>query len=358
MEKQIKKPATKKNIITKILIVILITVITFTIFFNFVDLNETWQVMQKADSYNLGLAICCLLLYFITFPLSLCIIAKTAGINKHFCDSYLIGCTEHFFNGITPFATGGQPIQMYLYTKAKLTASEGTGIVLTNFIAHLIAANLTAFASLIFYAKFAVNFNASTSWMIGFGFAMNFLTLGLIILMATSTWLRNLFKTILMKLIKIKFLRFLEKLVPIFDDFCQNAQICAKAALKNKTGLFLAIISKTIALIFFYAIPFFILRSLDVNLAWNTLPFIVLASAFAITTMVWVPTPGGTGGIEFAFLTIFTSFAGVTSSIGSAGTIIWRGLTYYLLMAISFGAYLLYNLITKKRVTKEYKKEV
>ena len=38
------------------------------------------------------------------------------------------------------------------------------------------------------------------------------------------------------------------------------------------------------------------------------------SSAFAITTMVWVPTPGGTGGIEFAFTTIFTAslFGGFT----------------------------------------------
>ena len=73
--------------------------------------------------------------------------------------------------------------------------------------------------------------------------------------------------------------------------------------------------------------------------------------------MVWVPTPGGTGGIEIAFTMIFTTFAGVTSSIASAGMVIWRGITYYLLMLISAISYILFEIKVKHDRKKEPKNE-
>ncbi len=349
-----KEKPTKNKIVGKILLLVLITAITLTVFFNFNDFGETMNQLKHVDGKELSLAILCLVFYIVIWPVSLCMIARLSGLKNHFLDTYLIGSTEHFFNGITPFSTGGQPIQVYLYTKCGVSAAQSTGIILTNFVAYMLATNAIAIASLVFYAKFSQNFTSSTSWMIVLGFIMNFFTLIFMFLMATSKKIRDLFKKILIALCKIKLIgKYLTKLVPVFDQYCENAQLASKEILNNKKGFVLAILIRGISLLFYYAIPFFIIRSLDVNLAWDTLPYIILASAFAITTMVWVPTPGGTGGIEFAFLTIFTSFAGVTQVIGSAGTVVWRALTYYLLMIISFIQYIIFDIKVKKKNSQE-----
>ena len=73
------------------------------------------------------------------------------------------------------------------------------------------------------------------------------------------------------------------------------------------------------------------------------------------TTMVWVPTPGGTGGIEFAFTTIFTAslFGNLSNDIGVTGMILWRALTYYLLMIISALAYIIFEIRVKKYKKKQ-----
>jgi uncharacterized protein (TIRG00374 family) len=102
----------------------------------------------------------------------------------------------------------------------------------------------------------------------------------------------------------------------------------------------------------YYATPFYILKAMDLNVPFVELPFIMLASSFAITTMVWVPTPGGMGGIEFAFTTIFATFAGVTQSKALTGMVCWRFLTYYLLMILSFIMYVIFMIILKKRKKK------
>ena len=65
------------------------------------------------------------------------------------CDT-LFGMSEHFFNGITPFATGGQPFQIYALSKKKVDLSTSTGLLMMNFIIHMCASNLFALISLFF----------------------------------------------------------------------------------------------------------------------------------------------------------------------------------------------------------------
>lgn len=355
MENKDKKtPINRRKLISQICIVLLVVLVTMVVIFNLNDFNETIEIIKTLDYSYFIAALLCLILYFVTWPLSLCLIIRCSGIKNHFLDSYLIGSTEHFFNGVTPFSTGGQPIQIYLYTKKHVTAAQSTGLILTNFIAFMIATNIFAIISLVYYGRFSQNFDASTSWMIILGFAMNFFTLTFLILMATCKFMSDFFKKILLAFCKIRWIgKFLTKLVPFFDQYCENAQVASKEIFSHKLSFIGAIILRGISLTFYYAIPFFILRSLDVDLAIQNIPFIMLASAFAITTMVWVPTPGGTGGIEFAFTTIFTTFIGVTAAKGVAGMVIWRGLTYFLLLILSFIAYLIFEILHKKHKKEE-----
>ena len=53
--------------------------------------------------------------------MAICFFAKSAKAESDFTDSYLIGCSEHFYNGITPFSAGGQPFQIYYLNKRGIT---------------------------------------------------------------------------------------------------------------------------------------------------------------------------------------------------------------------------------------------
>ncbi len=356
-----QKPVSRKKTILSVVIVLMITAIVFIIFFNFNDFNETLELLKTVDGVHMAMAFLCLLGYAALWPLSLCFIAKQNNFKAHFLDVYFIGESEHFFNAITPFSTGGQPIQVYLFTQRKVKAGDSTGIIVSNFIAFMIASNIFAIASLVYYGKFSENFTASTAWMIGFGFAMNLFTLVFMVLIASCKFVRDILRKGLILLCKIKFIgKHLTKMIPAFETYCENAQVAAKKIFSHKTSFIGAILLKMLALVFYYAIPFFILKALGAQFGYELLPYVILASAFAITTMVWVPTPGGTGGIEFAFTTIFTAslFGGLSSSIGITGMILWRALTYYLLMIISFVAYLTFEILLKKGKRKLQQSEV
>lgn len=355
-QKQEKKPVNNKKTIISILTVLIITAVVFVILFSFNDFDKTIKLIKTVNGIEMGKAVLCLVIYAVLLPMSLCFIAKQNRFNAKFFDVYLIGESEHFFNAITPFATGGQPVQVYLFKQKQVKASDSTGIIVSNFIAFMIASNIYAIASLVFYGKFSENFDASTAWMIGLGFAMNLFTLVFMILIATSKKIRDLLKKLMLQICKIKFIgKHLSKAVPAFEKYCENAQNAAKRIFSHKTSFIGAILLKMLALLFYYAIPYYILKALGADFGFEKMPYIILGSAFAITTMVWVPTPGGTGGIEFAFKTIFTAslFGALAGDIGFTGMILWRALTYYLLMILSAIAYIVYEILVKKTKKKQ-----
>ena len=69
--------------------------------------------------------------------------------------------------------------------------------------------------------------------------------------------------------------------------------------------------------------------------------------------VVFLPTPGSSGGIEFAFRSVFASIVAshtLTSidAIATGGMIIWRVLSYYLVMLISLFFYVILEIVTNR----------
>jgi uncharacterized membrane protein YbhN (UPF0104 family) len=72
---------------------------------------------------------------------------------------------------------------------------------------------------------------------------------------------------------------------------------------------------------------------------------VLVSSAFILLVGNFVPIPGGSGGIEFAFLEFFNSALPAMdekSAILKSALIIWRGITYFLGMivgGVAFGLF-------------------
>ena len=56
-----------------------------------------------------------------------------------FLNSFQLTMRTQFFNAVTPFATGGQPYQVYYLAKEGIKVSSSTSIILQNFIVYQIA---------------------------------------------------------------------------------------------------------------------------------------------------------------------------------------------------------------------------
>lgn len=348
-----KNTATKydsKKVIRMIILGSAITIFIMTMILSFNDFEGIIEVLKTTNVKYLMFSILLLLVYAILYPITLCILTRTKKCKISMLNTYLIGSTEHFFNGITPFATGGQPFQVYAYNRLGVKPADSTGILMMNFIIFMIVTNIYALASLFYYPQLAQNIS-NLNAMVIIGFAINFFVLIFLISVATTKRIRIWLEKILIWLCRFKWLKkFVEPNIPKFNDYCYQAQGAFKELWHHKGAFLSCFVIKFITMGVYYAITFFILKALNVDVGPDKLVFIICSTAFAITMCVFIPTPGSSGGIEFAFKSIFQAAAvGITTEVAMGGMLLWRLLSYYLMMVLSFFIYLALEKITLKR---------
>ena len=329
-----------------------LTVFILVLILSFNDIDEIFTVIGTVNVKYILYAVACILAYVALYPLSLCILTKARGCDIKMSVTYNIAMTEHFFNGVTPFATGGQPFQAYAYSKAKVSPSESTSLLLMNFLVFMLVTNSFAALALIYFKRFVTD-TAMTIIAI-FGFTMNFTVLAVTFALGNSKTVRALLIKFIDFLCKFKWIaKFLAPKAPEIKQYFVNVQE-AFTALKKKWGAFLlAFISKVLSMGFYYATTYFILHAFGVGVPFSEMFFVICGTSFAITMVVFLPTPGSSGGIEFAFQSIFASIASSAAAISYGGMLIWRLLSYYMVMLISLIFYIVLEIYFSKKRKSE-----
>lgn len=336
-----------KKKILRISFFIVITIIMLLVLFLANDISEIGNVLKNVKKIWLLVAFVFLILYFFINALSLMIIIKDEKLKK--LDSFMVASIEYFYNGITPSNTGAQPMQVIEYKRLGVPTSRATGALLINSVINQIAIVFLCLLSLIYYKELSKGVD-SIRVLIVIGLSINILVL----LLYASIGISNKIKNALVKIVRFFCTRkiFKNKLASVsdkFEDYCNDAQLSFKEAFKHPFRLLVVLFFKTLALIIFYALPFFVLLALNINIGPEKIFLVIAMTTFSIAMTCFVPTPGASGGIEFAFKSLFINLAGVTSSIAVSGMLLWRLLTYYILMLISLICYFILEFYCVKR---------
>lgn len=348
-EKPVKKPKkSHSKMISNIIFLIAMTILMLTLFLSLGELEQIGETIKEIGQNNnyvwLIVALLLAVVYFILWPISLALFAKASKCESTFGDSFLIGSIEHFYNGITPFSVGGQPFQIYNYTKRGVSSDKATGVILANFVTFMLATNTIAFISLFFWDDFTGRLanigGQDLSWFKGIaiaGFVINFLVLLFMIALGTSKTVRKIIYWLFDLVCRPKWLgKHLRKFQPALESYVHNAQVSFKQIMIHKGTFVLAFIVRFVTMCVFYTIPFFIMKAVGIQVGWEELHLILFGTAFAITSVVFVPTPGGTGGIEYAFAIVIAAIGATAFGKTQAVALMWRLITYYFLMIVSF----------------------
>ena len=160
------------------------------------------------------------------------------------------------------------------------------------------------------------------------GFLVNFIVIVVLCFVAFG---KKSNKFIILKFVKflhkIKIIRHEEKALSKVEHTVDTFYESAQAMNSNKEALIKGTIYNFIALRFLYIIPLTVAYSLGDYTSLNIITTLV-ASAYVMLIGAFVPIPGGSGGIEFAFITFFGFY--ITGSTLMALLLIWRFVTYYL----------------------------
>ncbi len=240
-----------------------------------------------------------------------------------------------FFNGITPFSTGGQPMQVYMLKKDGFRLTKATNIIIQTFIIYQ--------AALVLYGIVAIILNSYLNLFPGvsliknliiLGFMMNTgVMIGLIVISFSNKFNHMIINKIIWLLHKMRIVKDKDKTTENWREKVNDFHEGAEFLKKNKRLCLKSFIYQLISLTLLYVMPYFVILALGANRGGLVTPVnSIVASVYILIIGAFVPIPGASGGIEYGYLKFFGSF--ITGSILKASLLIWRFILYYLPMII------------------------
>lgn len=337
----------KKTILKNIILLLSIVIFLVILIVSMGDIKSIFNILASANYFWLLIIIGLMFLYFILWPLSLTILIRKEDKHIKRKDAYLISSSEFFFNGITPFSSGGQPFQAYALKQKGMKLSSSTSVLMLNFIIYQFVINAFSILALSLYFDKIKTVIPNLIWVAVIGFSMNFLILILLILLAVSSKIATFIHNFLTFLAKRRLFKKIEGAIPTFDQYVIEVQSAFKAMRKQIFTISISLLLKIIGLLIYYAVPFFGLLALNINIGVENLFLVIAMTCFSLTMVTWIPTPGSSGGAELTFSAIFILFA-ISSDVNISLMLIWRLCTYYFTMVYGFVTYILYERGRKK----------
>ena len=231
------------------------------------------------------------------------------------------------YAALTPFSTGGQPVQLIYMHRDGLDTGGGASVLIVKSILYQIGLILMALLPIVTAYRFFQNQVPAFGWMAGLGFGVNLLvTAGMLLLAVYPRATRRMYA------FGVKALHFF-RIVRDVDATITKAQtqfdIYYESTLRyeKKRGALLGVLAITfVQLLSLYLVPYAIYRAFGYHEP-GTVIRIVSAVAFVTIVSASVPLPGGSGGAEGSFLLIFALFFRQPDLL--IAMLLWRLLTYY-----------------------------
>lgn len=293
------------------------------------SIQALWKMMLGMRPLWILAALGLMVVYWVFESLGLHLAVSRFVPTQNPGDTFCATMIGQFFNCITPFSSGGQPMQAWYLVKKGVSLSFASCSLLIKFIVYQFVLTIYSALTLLLCFKSFAGRISSIGWLIFVGFGVNLLVItGLLCLGFLRRPTEKVLYGSVSLLKKVKLIseqaaskakeRIQKELMEFYEGFAQIRQdiggILAMSALTavQLTAFFL------IPLCIFYA---FGLGKADVLL-------MICAGAFVLNFTSFIPLPGAAAGAEIGFHTIFSVF--FPTHILSVAILFWRLLTFYL----------------------------
>ncbi len=310
------------------------------------DLTNAWDALLTLDMRWVLGALCAiaanvafdtLCLYFFLHRQKYKVSLRVAGY---------VSLTGFYYSNITPGASGGQPMQVYHMSKHGVPVPIGTSAISIKFFAQQVAV-VAMSSALWFLNRVFVDVQlAGVRWAIYIGYALNFASIPLILLVALHRPLVQAVITFVIRLLaRLKLVKHpQESILRVnagMDVYHASILRIAKHPGQLIGMLGLAALS-TLGLM---AVPLFVYRAFGMQGApWGQL---LTASFLLFISASYTPLPGASGAQEGGFLLFFGSF--FTKGVVGLAILVWRFFTFYLFLLIGAAMSIVNNLRENRR---------
>ena len=317
------------------------------------DITLIPMIMKLVNKKFIFIGFLIMVLYIILECTIINILIKTIQKTKVRFLAVKIAMMGFYYNLVTPFASGSQPMQIYALNKYDINLSKSIAIVTNKTV--LFQTVVTIYSAVIIFLNIEVLKNELPSMLVlmSIGMIMNIVSLlgGMLILLTPNT-MKIIVKVIVNILYRLNIFKSLNKKIHTINKFIDEYSYSIKLFIKNKKALCLSIILTIIQLTVFFSISYCVYKAFNLN---GLSLFEVLAlQVFLYMSVSPIPTPGNVGANEVAFLTIFSNvFPG---KIIGYSVFLYSIYVYYFLVVVCglFTIHTHYHMNKRKNKNRNY----
>lgn len=302
-----------------------------------IEIFNTWL----ANYPYIILAFCCILVYLALDAVRnmLIIKASTGKFQPRTCIK--VAVYGKYYDNITPLASGGQPFQVFLYSKRGINSGVATATPIITFFLYQLAFTAIAMFVFITYKGTAVPSGIRITAYVGafFAVAIPLLIIGFSLMPKTFG---RLCKAVTKLLYKMHVVKNIENALKKTDKFLKEYTDSFKIIGKYKLTLFIVLLLSVLMQISYCTIPYFVIRACNVNLEWLE---VFSMCMFTYSAISFIPTPGNSFAAEGSFYLVFGA---LTGGFLFWGTLLWRFVSYYMILIIGIGM-VIYDYFKGKR---------
>ena len=335
-----------KQLLYNALIFGVLMIITFWVVLKDQDFSSLPEILKsiKPEYFAVGVA---MMMGFVSMEaMNIMKVLKSFGEKTTFWRSFKHTLIGFFFAGVTPSATGGQPMEVYAMTRDGITAGHGALALLVQVCGIQISIISLGLLGLIFRGG---SLSGTVLMLVFIGILFNGAGLAIMLIAIFSPRLTRKFVNLIVSIIKLigfkKIEKWQEKIDHNLDEYAKGS-----VYIKSHKRLFIdCIIRVILQYSFYFSIPFFVYKAFGLSGAGFFEIFFMQALVFLATSAL--PIPGAVGASEATFFDIFGTIFG--QNLVRGATLLSRIITFYGLMLISMIVVFVNNLRTSKPATSK-----
>jgi len=293
--------------------------------------------MKNLQIHWLIIAMCSMFLYWVFEAKALQSVIFLMNKDYKFKQAFKVTMVGQYFNSITPFASGGQPMQLYSLTKQGLSAGKSGSALMIKFIIYQSILTIYSLILIFWKASFFKSRMSNLFYLIALGFAINASVILFLIIFSKYRKLTHKLIITLSKILgKLRLVKDISKLEIRINDNLDQFHDNMEIVNSSKTLIFKTVIYTTLQLTIIFAIPYFIYLSFGMSNA--SVGSMIAGTAFVMMLTAFIPLPGAVGGAEGAFYMFFSLFFASNNIL--AAILLWRLITFYSCIIFGFYAFM------------------
>ena len=323
------KPRTKK-LLNFLLIFGTLGVVLF-IGFKDADISEILNAFAQSAPQWIAVCFLCYFLYILFDGLCIWSQLRYQGCRISIPYAVFISVEGFYYSGITPGASGGQPMQVFYLSKRKVPIGLSTSAIVIKSFCFQFMLFLFDVVLWVWHKDFVDATLGGNRWIFIFGFVYNTFVVALLLLMAVNKRIVHWLILLCIRIgTKLHICKDPDASRTKWEDVMETYHSSIQLLIRHPQQLLLQMFLIFCQTFVFLATTCFVFKALRADMRFDE---VLTMSALLFTSAGYTPLPGASGAQE-GFFSLFYSPMVPNQSLIFPALLLWRFFTYYLWLIV------------------------